>query len=111
MISNFSMSQALKHAALIVGALIVILPFYAMLSYSLKSPHEIETNTGGFFGAQEPMVDEWCVKANNPSGVLPSEELKQSCTTIPVVFNYAHSVKRHWCATYLTGCLLLPQFS
>ena len=101
MISNFSMSQALKHAALIVGALIVILPFYAMLSYSFKSPHEIETNTGGFFGAQEPMVDEWCVKANNPSGVLPSEELKQSCTTIPVVFNYESAFSKAPLVRYL----------
>lgn len=82
------MAEALKHAVLIIGALIVILPFYVMLSYSLKSPHEIDTNTGGFFGAQEPMVDEWCVKANNPSGQVASEELIKSCTKIPVVFNY-----------------------
>ena len=61
------MAEALKHAVLIVGALIVILPFYAMVSYSLKSPHEIDTNTGGFFGDQKPMVDEWCVKVYNTS--------------------------------------------
>lgn len=101
MISNFSMSQALKHAALIVGALIVILPFYAMLSYSFKSPHEIETNTGGFFGSQEPMVDEWCVKANTPSGVFASEELKQSCTKTPVVFNYVSAFTKAPLVRYL----------
>ena len=101
MISNFSLSQALKHAALIVGALIVILPFYAMLSYSFKSPHEIETNTGGFFGSQEPMVDEWCVKANTPSGVLPSDELKQSCTKTPVAFNYVSAFTKAPLVRYL----------
>ena len=38
------MAEALKHAVLIIGALIVILPFYAMVSYSLKSPHEIDND-------------------------------------------------------------------
>ncbi len=82
------MAQALKHAVLIVGALIVILPFYVMLSYSFKSPHEIDTNTGGFFGAQEPMIDEYCLKIGTPSGEVASEELKKSCLKTPVVFNY-----------------------
>ena len=50
--------EALRHAVLILGALVVILPFYVMVSYSFKSPREIETNTGGFFGAQQQMVDE-----------------------------------------------------
>ena len=101
MISNFSATQALKHVTLIIGALIVILPFYAMLSYSMKSPHEIETNTGGFFGDQIPMVDEWCVKANNPSGVLPSEELKQACTKTPIVFNYVSAFTKAPLVRYL----------
>ena len=50
-------SELWKHAILLLGALIVILPFYVMLSYSLKSPGEIERNEGGFIGAQEMMVD------------------------------------------------------
>jgi multiple sugar transport system permease protein len=95
------MSEALKHAVLIMGALIVILPFYAMVSYSLKSPHEIETNKGGFFGSQEPMVDEWCVKANNPSGVVASKELIKSCTKIPVVFNYTSAFSKAPLLRYL----------
>ncbi len=82
------MAEALKHAVLIIGALIVILPFYVMLSYSFKSPHEIDTNTGGFFGAQEPMIDEYCLKIGTPSGEVASEELKKSCLKTPVVFNY-----------------------
>ncbi|MCG8595883.1 MAG: carbohydrate ABC transporter permease [Kiloniellales bacterium] len=68
-----------KHLVLILASVVVILPFYVMLSYSLKSPGEIERNEGGFFGAQEPMVDERCVVI----GGTP-----ESCTMRPVVFNY-----------------------
>ncbi|MEE2699281.1 MAG: carbohydrate ABC transporter permease [Pseudomonadota bacterium] len=95
------MAEALKHAVLIVGALIVILPFYAMVSYSLKSPHEIDTNTGGFFGDQKPMVDEWCVKVYNPSGQVASQELIKSCTKLPVVFNYTSAFSKAPLVRYL----------
>ncbi len=44
--------ETMKHALLLLCSIVVILPFYLMLSYSFKSPVEIETNTGGFFGAQ-----------------------------------------------------------
>ena len=71
--------EALKQAVLIVGALIVLLPFYIMLSYSLKSPGEIERNEGGFMGSQELMVDEYCVALGNP---------KNECMMRPIVFNY-----------------------
>ena len=40
---SYDIGNSLKHAALILGALIVILPFYFMLSYSLQSQREIET--------------------------------------------------------------------
>ena len=79
MIQRFSTTETLKHAVLILGALIVILPFYMMLSYSLKSPGEIERNVGGFFGAQEPMVDPRCVALGNA---------ESECLATPVVFNY-----------------------
>ena len=85
-------AEALKHAVLIVGALIVILPFYVMVSYSLKSPHEILTNTGGFFGAQEQMVDDYCVKLGNP---------QDACMMIPVVFNYVTAFKKAPLLRYL----------
>lgn len=39
--------EALRHVLLLLGAVVVLLPFYLMLSYSLKSPAEIESNTGG----------------------------------------------------------------
>lgn len=99
-------SQALKHAVLIVGALIVILPFYVMVSYSLKSPGEIETNTGGFFGAQEQMVDEVCVKLGNP---------REECLATPAIYNYTQAFKKAPLLRYLlngvivTGSIFLIQ--
>ena len=60
------LGEFFKHSLLLAGAVVVLLPFYLMLSYSLKSPSEIETNTGGFFGAQQIMTDNRCVKAGNP---------------------------------------------
>ncbi len=35
-------SEAGKHIILIIGALVVILPFYLMLSFSFKSPAGVE---------------------------------------------------------------------
>jgi multiple sugar transport system permease protein len=86
--------EALKHAVLILGALIVIAPFYVMVSYSLKSPREIETNTGGFFGAQELMVDEYCVKLGNA---------REDCLETPVVYNYTQSFKKAPLLRYLAN--------
>jgi len=87
-----------KHAILLVGALIVILPFYVMLSYSLKSPKEIETNSGGFWGAQAPMVDEYCVKLGKPAG---------QCTTTPIVFNYQSAFKKAPLLRYLMNGVIV----
>ena len=42
------LGEFFKHSLLMAGAVVVLLPFYLMLSYSMKSPAEIETNTGGF---------------------------------------------------------------
>jgi len=84
--------EAMKHAVLILGALIVILPFYVMVSYSLKSPQEIETNRGGFIGKQAPMVDEYCVKLGNP---------REDCMATPVVFNYTQAFKKAPLLRYL----------
>ena len=72
-------SEVGKHIVLILGALVVILPFYLMLSFSLKSPSEIQSISGGFFGAQEMMTDHRCMKAGR------SEE---ECTMLPIVYNY-----------------------
>jgi len=72
-------SEAGKHIVLIVGALVVILPFYLMLSFSFKSPSEIQSISGGFFGAQEMMTDHRCLKAGRP---------EVECTMLPIVYNY-----------------------
>lgn len=108
--SRTNTAEALKHLVLILGAFIVILPFYVMVSYSLKSPKEIEQNIGGFYGAQTPMVDEVCVKRKEPDraaiaaaqikspGASAEEvreallvKLRAACTTRPVVFNYTQA--------------------
>ena len=86
------MLEALKQVVLIVGALIVLLPFYIMLSYSLKSPGEIERNEGGFMGSQELMVDEYCVALGNP---------KNECMMRPIVFNYVSAFTKAPLLRYL----------
>ena len=107
MIGDSSFSQALRHAVLILGALIVILPFYAMVSYSLKSPAEIEQNTGGFFGSQEPMLDEWCVKARGEIGKARTPELIQKCTKNPTVFNYTQAFTKAPLLRYLLNGVIV----
>ncbi|MEL6735105.1 MAG: carbohydrate ABC transporter permease [Pseudomonadota bacterium] len=97
-----------KHMILIIGAIIVIAPFYMMVSYSFKSPGEIDRGEGGFFGRQELMVDERCVKLRDPNrdeiaaaapnypGQSDNEireaiiaEAEADCSMRPVVFNYS----------------------
>ena len=78
------LGEFFKHSLLLAGAVIVLLPFYLMLSYSFKSPSEIETNTGGFFGAQEIMTDNRCVKAGNP---------EEECMMRPIIYNYTAAFK------------------
>ena len=73
-----------KHSLLLAGAIVVLLPFYLMLSYSFKSPSEIEANKGGFFGTQEIMTYNRCIKAGNP---------KEECLVRPIVYNYTAAFK------------------
>jgi multiple sugar transport system permease protein len=68
-----------KHTILLLGAIIVVLPFYLMISFSLKSPAEIQSISGGFFGAQALMTDRRCVQEGRPV---------EECTMRPVVYNY-----------------------
>ena len=107
-VHRFSLGETVKHAILLLGAFIVILPFYVMLSFSLKAPNEIERNVGGFFGAQAPMIDERCVKRAEPDrdaiaeaaprfpGLDESaikarlmETIREDCSRNPIVFNYS----------------------
>ncbi len=97
-----------KHLILILGVIVVIAPFYMMVSYSFKSPGEIDRGEGGFFGRQEMMVDERCVKLRDPNrddvaaaahrfpGATDREvrdalvaEAEADCAMRPVVFNYS----------------------
>ena len=101
------MAGLTKHAVLLLGAAIVIAPFFSMVSYSLKSPGEIDRGEGGFFGAQAPMVDERCAARASPdrgdieaartrfpsyedARILEAllEEIRDRCTVTPVVHNY-----------------------
>jgi multiple sugar transport system permease protein len=119
-------SEFLKHALLLVGALIVIVPFYQMVSYSLKSPAEIERGIGGFMGAQELMVDERCVGGSMPDradveaarGDYPNltdtdvlgalmEKLRASCMVRPAVFNYTSAFKEAPLMRYLLNGLIV----
>ncbi len=97
-----------KHMILIIGAIVVIAPFYMMVSYSFKSPGEIDRGEGGFFGRQEMMIDERCVKLRDPNRDdiaaaaprFPNQtdaqirdalvaDAEADCAMRPVVFNYS----------------------
>lgn len=76
---RFPWTETLKHTLLILGALIVLLPFYVMVSYSLKSPSEIAQGTGGLIGSQAAFRDDFCVKLG---GAV------DDCMVNPTVYNY-----------------------
>ena len=115
-----------KHLVLILGAIIVIAPFYMMLSYSFKSPGEIDRGEGGFFGAQEMMVDERCVKLRDPNrddiaaaaarfpGQSDSDiraallaEAEAECSMRPVVFNYSKAFSEAPLLRYLLNGVIV----
>lgn len=123
-----------KHLILILGVIVVIAPFYMMVSYSFKSPGEIDRGEGGFFGRQEMMVDERCVKLRDPSrddiaaaaGRFPGQtdagirdalvaEATADCAMRPVVFNYSKAFTEAPLLRYLlngiivTGSIFLIQ--
>lgn len=85
MIHRFPLGQSLIHMVLILGAVVVLLPFYVMVSTSLKSPAEIATGTGGAFGTQQPVVDRDCL------GLGGSET---QCAVVPVIDNYRQAFTR-----------------
>ena len=121
-----SLSSSIKHATLILGAVIVLVPFYMMVSYSLKSPSEIERNAGGFFGSQELMVDERCVKLQDPNkdevtalrarfpglsddGVRQAfmAEVEKDCSMTPVAFNYSKAFSQAPLLRYLLNGVIV----
>jgi multiple sugar transport system permease protein len=123
-----------KHLILILGVIVVIAPFYMMVSYSFKSPGEIDRGEGGFFGRQEMMVDERCVKLRDPNrkdvaaaahrfpGASDGEirdalvaEAEADCAMLPAVFNYTKAFTEAPLLRYLlngiivTGSIFLIQ--
>ncbi|MGB0661198.1 MAG: carbohydrate ABC transporter permease [Mangrovicoccus sp.] len=95
---RFSTSETLKHIVLILGALIVLLPFYVMVSYSFKSPSEIMQNTGGLFGAQELFRDEYCVKLGNDAA---------DCMRRPIIYNYTTAFEKAPLLRYLLNGVIV----
>lgn len=115
-----------KHLILILGALIVIAPFYTMVSYSFKSPGEIDRGEGGFLGRQEIMVDEKCVKLRDPNrdeialaaGRFPGlddnairealvAEAEADCSMRPVVYNYSQAFTQAPLLRYLANGVIV----
>lgn len=95
---GFSATETAKHAVLVLGSLIVLLPFYVMVSYSLKSPAEIMQNTGGFFGAQELFRDDYCVKLGRDLA---------DCMVTPVIYNYTTAFQKAPLLRYLFNGLVV----
>lgn len=95
---RFSTTETLKHVVLILGALVVLLPFYVMVSYSFKSPAEIMQNTGGFFGAQELFRDEYCIKLGKAVA---------DCMVTPVIYNYTTAFEKAPLLRYLLNGLIV----
>ncbi|MFS4582483.1 carbohydrate ABC transporter permease [Phaeobacter sp. C3_T13_0] len=115
-----------KHLILILGVIVVIAPFYMMVSYSFKSPGEIDRGEGGFFGRQEMMVDERCVVRRDPSRDdivtaahrFPGQsdrdirdalvaEAEADCSMRPVVFNYSMAFTEAPLLRYLLNGLIV----
>ena len=95
---RFSTAEAIKHVVLILGALVVLLPFYVMVSQSLKSPAEIMQGTGGFFGSQELFRDDFCVKLGNAV---------EDCMVTPVVYNYVTAFEKAPLLRYLLNGVIV----
>ncbi|MEO1138576.1 MAG: carbohydrate ABC transporter permease [Pseudomonadota bacterium] len=91
---KFSTREAIKHVILIFGAVVVLLPFYVMVSYSLKAPAEIMQQTGGFLGSQEPFRDDFCVKLGNAAA---------DCMVNPIVYNYTTAFEKAPLLRYLAN--------
>lgn len=106
MLNRFSTAETIKHVILILGAIVVLLPFYVILTYSFKSPHEIMTNSGGFFGAQELFLDEYCVARGGAAA---------ECMVRPWLYNYTTAFSKAPLLRYLingfvvTGAIFVIQ--
>ncbi len=99
MTRSFSpLAEAARHIVLLVGAAIILLPFLYMVSMSFKAPDEIVSNTGGFFGAQQPMLDEHCAVT-----ALTSDE----CMVTPAWHNYTKALFANPLPRYLLNGVIV----
>ncbi|MDJ0685469.1 MAG: carbohydrate ABC transporter permease [Alphaproteobacteria bacterium] len=120
------LGESWKHLILILGSMIVILPFYVMVSFSLKSPGQIERNEGGFFGTENSMVDERCVKLREPDrnaiaaardrfeGLDDTQiyrallaEIETDCSMHPIVYNYSKAFSEAPLLRYLMNGVIV----
>ena len=95
---RFSLAETLKHAVLILGAVIVLLPFYVMVSYSLKSPAEIAQGTGGLIGTQALFRDDFCVKLGGDVA---------DCMVRPAIYNYVTAFEKAPLLRYLLNGVIV----
>ena len=95
---RFSATETLKHVVLILGAVIVLLPFYVMLTYSLKSPVEIMSGSGGIIGAQIAFTDAFCLKAGGTEA---------ECLRNPAAYNYGSAFAKAPLLRYLLNGVIV----
>ncbi len=95
---RFPWIETLKHSVLILGAVIVLLPFYVMVSYSLKSPSEIAQGTGGIIGTQAPFLDDACVITGGTEA---------ACTVNPAAYNYRTAFEKAPLLRYLANGVIV----
>lgn len=98
MTHRLSTRQTLAHLVLILGAVIVLLPFYVMVSTAFKSPAEIASGTGGLFGAQAPIADASC---RNLGGT------EAACLIRPVIDNYRQAFAKAPLGRYLLNGVIV----
>ena len=95
---RFGATSTAKHMLLILGALIVLLPFYVMVTNSCKSPSEIMLGTGGVFGSQKQFQDDYCVAIGN---------LAQDCMVTPIIDNYVTAFEKAPLLRYLINGVIV----
>ncbi len=95
---RFPLSEVAKHTILILGAVIVLLPFYVMVSLSLKSPPEILQNVGGFLGSQQPFLDDACL-------ITGGTEVE--CLRNPIAYNYQTAFEKAPLVRYLLNGVIV----
>ena len=98
MLARHYIGESWKHGLLIIGALIVLIPFYMMVSMSLKSQQEIQSISGGLVGAQEIQTFPVCTKHGY------TEEV---CTMRPYKYNFWFAFKKAPIPRYLMNGLIV----